>query len=372
MFRLAAWRQPAALGAGRLAVQMQRAGMARLWYRGDDDVERARCLDRQRWALRLVSSTGASRATLQELRCLAAGDGACEYVVSWQDRARVLSGTGSGLLVAAVLASSGLPAGAPLFWIAVPLVSAGAWVVERWRAAHTEALARAQSGAAFRRWALDASVAHVEPGVVPAQASGVVLELDGDLWRIAYEGTTIRLRLSRGLALLAHLVQNPRQEIHVTTLDAITPSNRPGAARGPSEGFAASSRGDAGEILDAQARAEYRRRATELRAELEEAEARHDASRIEAMRDELEQLEDELRLALGPGGRPRRAANDAERLRVAITHRIRSAIDQIARRHPALGEHLRASVSTGYRCVYDPTAPPLVDEQAARQPERTT
>jgi hypothetical protein len=200
---------------------------------------------------------------------------------------------------------------------------------------------------------------------------GPTIEREGEVWRVAYEGTTVRLRYSRGLALLAHLVRQPGQEIHVSKLDAITPSGGSAAARGgpfPDDGVIPMP-GDAGEILDDRARDEYRRRIVELREELEAAEEGADLVRAEAVRAELERVEDELLLAVGPGGRPRRAAPDVERLRGAISHRIRAAIAQIARYHPALGAHLTASVSTGYRCVYEPTHRPAPGAPAERQRE---
>ena len=92
----------------------------------------------------------------------------------------------------------------------------------------------------------------------------------------------------------------------------------------------------------------------ELRADLEHAEEQHDLGRAEILRAELDVFLDQLQAAVGPGGRARRASADVERLRVAITHRIRAAITQIARHHPVLGAHLGATVSTGYSCAYSP------------------
>jgi hypothetical protein len=374
MYRLAAWRRPPAVGTGRLAVHVHGRGLARLRYRGADGAERASCIGRQLWALRVVAFSGASRATLREEACLAAGDTACEYVVTWRDHARALPVAAAGLVAAVALGWGPLPRGAPVVWLAVPAVAAAMYAVERWRASRTGPVASAQSGAAFRSLVTGALAGRTEPvsGTTERQHGGVLLEQHGDIWQAGYQGTTITLRHSRGLALLAHLVRNPGQEVHVSALDAITPSGGSATARNAPapDGGIMPARGDGGEILDAQARAEYRRRATELREELEEAEACHDAGRVEAMRAELELLEEELRLALGAGGRPRRAANDAERLRVAITHRIRAAIGQLARRHPALGTHLTATVSTGYRCVYDPAGAQVADGPATRQRER--
>ena len=62
----------------------------------------------------------------------------------------------------------------------------------------------------------------------------------------------------------------------------------------------------------------------------------------------------ELGAALGIRGRARRASADTERLRVAITRRIRASISQIAKHHHALGDHLTANVMTGYFCAYAP------------------
>jgi hypothetical protein len=237
-------------------------------------------------------------------------------------------------------------------WPLLPAGVGAVYMLERRRAARSTVLAEEQSGAVFRML-----VASMREGTSSlheaAPEPGVTLEQEGDFWRIGYEGTNVLIRHSRGLALLAHLIRNPGQEIHVSALDAITPSGGSAVARrAPApDGGVPPARGDEGEVLDAQARTEYRRRITEIRAELEEADASRDLGRAETLRAELQLLEDELR---GASRRGRRAPRDIERLRVAITHRIRDAVAQIAKHHPTLGAHLSASVSTGYRCVYRP------------------
>jgi hypothetical protein len=52
------------------------------------------------------------------------------------------------------------------------------------------------------------------------------------------------------------------------------------------------------------------------------------------------------------GGERPRATADAERNRVSVTRAIRSAIDRLAAHHPALVEHLRATIHTGASCAY--------------------
>jgi hypothetical protein len=65
----------------------------------------------------------------------------------------------------------------------------------------------------------------------------------------------------------------------------------------------------------------------------------------------------ELAAAAGLGGRPRRLGDRSERARKAVTARIRDVIARIERAHPALGAHLRVSITTGTFCAYSPAAP---------------
>ena len=69
---------------------------------------------------------------------------------------------------------------------------------------------------------------------------------------------------------------------------------------------------------------------------------------------EREALLAELSATTGLGGRPRTAGSPAERMRKAVTYRIRHAISRVADVHPELGRHLRASVRTGTWCSYTP------------------
>jgi hypothetical protein len=68
-------------------------------------------------------------------------------------------------------------------------------------------------------------------------------------------------------------------------------------------------------------------------------------------------LVDELARVVGLGGRPRRLGDERERARKAVSARIRDALDRVERAHPALGRHLRETISTGTSCAYTPAAP---------------
>ena len=117
--------------------------------------------------------------------------------------------------------------------------------------------------------------------------------------------------------------------------------------------------GDAGELLDARAKAAYKARLDELAAELEGCGAlRRPAPRCGGGRG-AGLLVGELARAVGLGGPDRRAASHAERARLNVTRAIRAALANLAYASPALGRHLAATIRTGRYCSYthNPRAP---------------
>ena len=187
-----------------------------------------------------------------------------------------------------------------------------------------------------------------EAGATLAPAAGAnTFRREGQFWTLGYRGRTIRVKDTKGLRDLDRLLAHPGVELHVLDL-AGGPGERSG--RGRPGG------GDLGELLDAQARAEYRRRVGELDRELDDAEAVGDADRAERARRERDFIAAELAAALGLGGRPRRSGDPAERARKAVTGRIRLTIGRIEDDHPELARHLANSVRTGTYCVYEPEA----------------
>jgi tetratricopeptide (TPR) repeat protein len=177
----------------------------------------------------------------------------------------------------------------------------------------------------------------------PADPVGFSLSRDGELWIATGSGESHRLKDSRGMQMLARLVDASEREVHV--LDLVSASAEPIDA------------GDAGEVIDDAARAAYRRRINELRAAIDEADDHHDTIRAERAREELEQLEAELVAAVGLGGRGRRAANATERARSNVQRRLAEATRRIAQVSPALGAHLARCIRTGIYCRYSPANP---------------
>jgi non-specific serine/threonine protein kinase len=133
----------------------------------------------------------------------------------------------------------------------------------------------------------------------------------------------------------------------------------PGRRVGPGRRAArqrAEALGDAGPVLDAEAKQAYRQRLTALRAELGDAETANDIGRAAAVREEIERLAEQLSAAVGLGGRDRRIGATAERARLTVTKRIKDALARIDRAESSLGAYLGRTIRTGLLCMYAPDA----------------
>jgi hypothetical protein len=191
------------------------------------------------------------------------------------------------------------------------------------------------------------------PARAPVRAERGLLRRDGDVWKVGLGAEEAVLKHAKGLSFLATLLAHPGREFHVLDLlerDAPLDSR-------VEPGFRAAAAGDAGVMLDPEARAAYKRRLDDLRDELEEAERFNDPHRAERARTEMEFLGNELARAVGLGGRDRRAASAAERARVNVGRAISHVMKKITEVSPAASEHLQASVRTGMFCVYEPRLP---------------
>jgi hypothetical protein len=187
----------------------------------------------------------------------------------------------------------------------------------------------------------------------PARSEPVTatLALQGKWWVASCAGTSVRLQNTKGLRYLAALVARPGVERHVLDLvDSVEGVSADGPDR--------RALGDAGTVLDARARGEYRRRIEALRAAADDALEAGLLDEAETAQAELDQLLGQLAQAFGLGGRDRRAASAAERARLNVTRALRTAITGLVATMPEAAV-LDRRVRTGLYCAYEPNA---VDE----------
>src|SRR5207244_263683 len=105
-----------------------------------------------------------------------------------------------------------------------------------------------------------------------------IFRKEGEYWTVGYGNRAFRLKDTKGFAYLAHLLRHPRTEFHVLDLaggivagddEDETRQRMLGSRRGDGElqqpGLSITRLGDAGAMLDEQAKSAYRRRLSELR-----------------------------------------------------------------------------------------------------------
>ena len=217
------------------------------------------------------------------------------------------------------------------------------------------ATAARQAADAYRALSLDALATEAEVlarEVASRRATAVrsdegELRREGDVWALTWDSTTARVRHSKGIADLAVLVARPGVEVHVRQLE-------------PDVGRSAPSAPTPEAVLDRRAVTEYRSRLVELERDLAESEDAADLERTARLGAERDFLVAELGAAFGLGGRARPPVGDVDdRLRKAVSARIKDALRRLAEVHPAAAHHLRHSVHTGVWCAYRPERPTL-------------
>src|SRR5262249_40678488 len=143
----------------------------------------------------------------------------------------------------------------------------------------------------------------------------------GEFWTIGLGGRVVYIRGMKGLGYVAHLLRHPNVEFHALDLFAgILETNPPVKEKGSGvtswnlreeelqrAGLRYGIPADAGEMLDDEAKASYKRRLIELRESVEDAREIGNTERIAGLENEIDALARELSRAVGLGGRNRRA-----------------------------------------------------------------
>ena len=190
--------------------------------------------------------------------------------------------------------------------------------------------------------------------------SDASLRKDAEGWALEFGGHRCRLGNVKGMDYLARLLRSPYEAWHVLDLAA-------GAGEAAEDrertftraelvaaGLRATRLAEIGPLLDPMAKAAYRARLAGLEEDREDARRSGDATSLARVDAEIDAITDQLASAVGRGGRDRTASPEAERARINVSRSLKTAIRQIAKRCPAAGRHLTASIRTGWFCSYAP------------------
>jgi tetratricopeptide (TPR) repeat protein len=198
---------------------------------------------------------------------------------------------------------------------------------------------------AERAFAERARVASGGTVAAPQRTPGPsVFRLDGDVWTISFAGRMVHMPDAKGLRDIHTLLGQPGTDVPVLVLldpVRVTPQ--------------VSRRFGADPILDDHAKARYRHRLAELDGQIDRALEHNEDDRAAELDRERQALIDELRRATGLAGRSRRLGDEGERARKTVSARIRDSMRRLDDRHPELARYLRATISTGLTCRYQPT-----------------
>ncbi|MFI0356959.1 ATP-binding protein [Actinomadura sp. 9N407] len=182
-----------------------------------------------------------------------------------------------------------------------------------------------------------------------------VFRFDGRVWALTFAGRTVHMPDAKGLRDLHELLGRPGAQIPAAAL--LSPEG--------GEVVTASRRMGGDPVLDDEARSRYKKRLQLLDEEIDRATGLGDDRRAAAYDQERAALLEELRAAAGLAGRVRRLGDGAERARKTVTARIRDTLRKLDQHHPELAAHLRATISTGATCTYQPEH----DHPEPHQPE---
>lgn len=162
---------------------------------------------------------------------------------------------------------------------------------------------------------------------------------ENEMWQISFEGKTVFIPEVKGFLDMAKLLEAPEKEFHCTSL------------------FGSGVASTAEPVFDEQAKRSYKKRIQDLQEEIKSCEDDSNFERAAELQQEYSDLVDHLSASLGMGGKTRKLNDPMDKMRSAVTWRIRNAIQKIEKTHPALGKHLAHSIKTGLFCSYSPEKP---------------
>ena len=157
------------------------------------------------------------------------------------------------------------------------------------------------------------------------------------MWHMSFFGQSVDLKNTKGFHDISKLLLNPEKEFHCMELMGAMPSENLGTP-----------------TLDHKAKMEYQKQIKKLSIKIEDAKEFNNYELLSELQEEYDSLVEHLSQSLGLAGKPRKIGSTVEKVRSAVTWRIRSSIKKIKEVHPALAKHLAKSISTGTFCAYKP------------------
>jgi hypothetical protein len=167
--------------------------------------------------------------------------------------------------------------------------------------------------------------------------SSFTIECEGDVWLLQLGDESVRLKSSRGLAILSELVSHPGEELDSLELHA------PDAVAS-----------HAGEVRDAKSITELEARRARLLDQEQALTSCGDRLRAVETRREVDRIDAELKRAQGLGGRIRRDGDLRERARQNVQKRLHDVIERLRSVAPRMATHLERTITTGLTCSYRP------------------
>ena len=171
----------------------------------------------------------------------------------------------------------------------------------------------------------------------PVDANSFLKE--NELWQISFDGKTVFIPEVKGFVDMAKLLEAPEKEFHCTSL------------------FGTAVISSSEVVFDDRAKQSYRKRINELLEEIKLCEDHSNFEKAAKLQQEYSDLVDHLTASLGMGGKTRKVNDTTDKIRSAVTWRIRNAIQKIEKTHPSLGKHFAHSIKTGLFCSYSPEKP---------------
>jgi hypothetical protein len=182
-----------------------------------------------------------------------------------------------------------------------------------------------------------------------------VFHRQGNVWTISYDSENVQLPHINGLEYYSILLKHPGTPLSPKRLDCLIVSKDAPMVTHAAADLHGELPTDCelqDDELDDKGRKKIETRARQIPGGIEEAEARGDLVKAQALREEANDLADCLSKATGRGGRSRKHKNDEERCRQKITQAMHRALKAIARVAPKTANYLEQNIHTGIPMIY--------------------